>query len=138
MTKLIAIALVAASLGLNGCEGQRVNANSARSLTRSVAGIERKLPENKKVEFQVSFWSLKQFSESDAAFRKTVHGQTVDRIIEMGRENFENQKAKGNPEFTKYASWEVMVTELMQERRDNELRPKRSKKDLNQRNIHGF
>jgi hypothetical protein len=111
---------------VTGCgQSDKINASTDKSLFRSVSGIERNLPAKQQVEFQVSFWSLKQYAESDAGFRTLVHRKTVPEIIELGKQNFAAQLEAGNPDFTKYSSWDAMIEELVQERKQSELRPKK-------------
>ncbi|MGR9106485.1 MAG: DUF6694 family lipoprotein [Gammaproteobacteria bacterium] len=111
---------------LIGCgQSDKINASSESSLYRSVVGIQRSLPAKRQVEYQVSFWSLKQFAENESEFRKLVHRKSVEEIIELGKENFARQNEVGNPEFTKYASWDDMISNLLEERKQSELRPRK-------------
>lgn len=108
---------------LSACgQSDKINARSDRSMYRSMSGIQRNLPAQQKVEFQVSFWSLKQFAENEAEFRDQIHRKTVPEIIELGKENFTAQSAKGNAKFIKYATWDEMIAELVEERKRTELR----------------
>lgn len=113
-----------------GCgKGDQINANSDNSLYRSVTTLQRRLPEQERVEFEVSFWSLKQFAVSESTFRTQVNGKTVPEVIEMGKENFAAQKVAGNPDYHKYQSWEVMIAELVKERRQSAIRVDRRDRD---------
>lgn len=115
---------------LAGCgQSDKINAVNDKSLYRSVTGIQRTLPAKEQVEFQVSFWSLKQFATNEEEFRNQVHRKTAPEVIEMGKENFAKQKDALNPEFTKYASWDAMIEELSEERKRSELRPKADPRD---------
>ncbi|MGH8549141.1 MAG: hypothetical protein ACRERU_11190 [Methylococcales bacterium] len=125
INSIIIIALVCVSLGTGCGQSDKINAGSDRSLSRSVSGIERNLPVKQQVEFQVSFWSLKQYAESEAGFRTMVHRKTVAEIIELGKQNFATQYEAGNPDFIKYSSWDAMIEELLEERKQSELRPKK-------------
>lgn len=125
INSIIIITLACVSL-VTGCgQSDKINASNERSLYRSVIGLQRNLPEKEQIEFQVSFWSLKQYAESEAGFRTMVHRKNVPEIIELGKQNFATQYEAGNPDFTKYSSWDAMIEELVEERKQSELRPKK-------------
>jgi len=106
-----------------GCgKGDQINANSDNSLYRSVIALQRRLPDQERVEFEVSFWSLKQFAQNESTFRNQVNGKTVQEVIEMGKQNFAAQKAAGNADYIKYPSWEAMIAELVKERQQSAKR----------------
>ncbi len=126
MKRVLVIVLLVFSFLFIGCgQNQRINATSTNAMLRSVGGILRHLPENERVAFQVSFWSLKQYADSDVSFRKSVHGKTVAEIVEMGKENYKIQAGAGNPEYIKFDSWEEMIVALIAERKESELRAPR-------------
>jgi hypothetical protein len=123
MNKNLNLLLLIFAVLLSACgQSDKINARSDRSMYRSVTGMQRNLPAEEKVEFQVSFWSLKQFAENEAEFRDQVHRKTVPEIIELGKQNFVEQSAKGNAKFNMYATWEEMIVELVEERKRTELR----------------
>lgn len=115
---LMSLCLLAAGCG----KGDQINANSDNSLYRSVTTLQRRLPDQERVEFEVSFWSLKQFAESESTFRDQVNGKTVYEVIEMGKQNFVAQKAAGNPDYIKFDSWETMIAGLVKERQQSAKR----------------
>ncbi|MCS5566167.1 MAG: hypothetical protein NZ729_07765 [Methylococcales bacterium] len=123
MNKNLKLLVLILAVLLSACgQSDKINARSDRSMYRSMSGIQRNLPAQQKVEFQVSFWSLKQFAENEAEFRDQIHRKTVPEIIELGKENFAAQSAKGNAKFIKYATWDEMIAELVEERKRTELR----------------
>jgi hypothetical protein len=123
---IIIMMLLAFTCLIAGCgQSDKINAKNDRSLFRSVTGLQRSLPTEKRVEFQVSFWSLKQFAANEEAFRESVHRKTVPEVIEMGKQNFKTQIEAGNPDFTKYSSWDAMIDELVEDRKKSELRPRK-------------
>ena len=132
--------MVAVCFGLTvGCgQSDKINASSDNSLYRSVTGIQRTLPVREQVEFQVAFWSLKQYADNEPDFRALVHRKTVPEIIELGKQNFAEQSEAGNPDFTKYASWDEMIGELLEERKKSELRPNREQQRDRDNRIHNM
>ncbi len=131
--------IILACVGLiAGCgQSDKLNAGNDRSLYRSVTGLQSNLPAKQRVEFQVSFWSLKQYAKSEDEFRKMVHLKTVPEIIEIGKQHYATQYAAGNPDFTKYSSWDTMIEQLVEERRKSELRPNKDPRD-NDNLIHNM
>ncbi len=133
------LSMLACIVLLPGCgQSDKINASNDQSLYRSVTGLQQTLPVNEQVEFQVSFWSLKRYAKDDAEFRTLVHRKTVPEVIELGKQNFARQSEAANPDFTKYASWDAMIDELVKERKESELRPRKSDpRDSNNR-IHNM
>jgi hypothetical protein len=130
---------VACVVLLLGCgQSDKINASNDRSLYRSVTGLQQNLPVQEQVEFQVSFWSLKQYAKDDAEFRNLVHRKTVPEVIELGKQNFTRQYEAGNPDFTKYASWDAMIDELVTERKESELRPRKTDPRDDANRIHNM
>ncbi|MGH8551976.1 MAG: hypothetical protein ACRERS_01655 [Methylococcales bacterium] len=124
------IMIMLACLGLFACgQGDKLNAANDKSLYRSVTWLQRSVPAKQQVEFQVAFWSLKQYATNESEFRKQVHRKTVLEIIELGKENFARQSQALNPEFTKFASWDAMIEKLTEERKQSELRPHNDARD---------
>lgn len=120
---IVTLALMTA---LNGCgQADQINARSDRALFRTVSDMQRRLPKEQQVEFQVSFWSLKQYAESESEFREMVHRKSAPEIIELGKENFVTQAAAGNRDFIKYSSWNSMIADLVEERKKSALRPRK-------------
>ena len=120
---LISVCLLAVGCG----KGDQINANSDNSLYRSVTTLQRRLPDQERVEFEVSFWSLKQFAADESTFRNQVNGKTVQEVIEMGKQNFAAQKAAGHADYIKFDSWETMIAGLVKERQQSAVRVDRSR-----------
>lgn len=137
--KSIIISMLGCIMLLQGCgQSDKINASNDRSLYRSVTGLQRNLPTRQQVEFQVSFWSLKQYAENESEFRTLVHRKSVPEVIELGKENFNRQSEAGNAEFTKYPSWAEMIDGLVEERKQSELRPRKSDPRDQSNRIHNM
>ncbi len=113
------VVLLATMFLVTGCgKGGKINASSSKTLYRSMTSLKGGLPERQRIEFEVSFWSLKQTSAGDKAFRSMVGGKTVDEVIAMGRDNFAQRKAAGEKEYDKYNDWNSLIDALIKERSD--------------------
>ena len=130
------VVLLATMLLVTGCgQGDKINASSNKTLYRSMIGLKGPLPERKRVEFEVSFWSLKQTSAGDKPFRSTVGGKTVDEIIAMGRDNFAQRTAAGEKGYDKYNDWDSMIDTLVKERSDVRIHGQKKIKGMNKEEL---
>jgi hypothetical protein len=74
--------------------------------------LKRSMGFNKGTEFEVAFWSLKQKSSDNDAFRALVNGKTPEEIVEMGKQNFTERKQANDPNY-QHESWESMIAEVI-------------------------
>ena len=118
MKKLITPAALAMVIALVGCSSDAVHANNNRALKSSVDNIKRRLPKEQFIEFETALWSLKGPGPIDDQFRDTVDGKTPYEIIEMAKENFKQKKAAGDQNFAQYESWQAMVEEIIESRKN--------------------
>jgi hypothetical protein len=63
----------------------------------------------KGTEFEVAFWSLKQKSADDAAFRALVDETTPEQVVEMGKQYFIERQQANDPQYTQHATWDAMI-----------------------------
>ena len=78
--------------------------------------MKRALPSDKRLEFEIAFWTLKDAHPKNSDFLNTIDGQTVDETIELGKTSFNDRRAAGIPAYTKYASWDDMLDKVQKER----------------------
>jgi hypothetical protein len=115
-------------LSLLGCSsGSEINARSMKTATRSVSMIKNRLPTEKRIEFEISFWAMRDAHKKKSEFLSIVDGKTADEMIELGKENFQQHKNDGFEKYTQYASWDQMIATFTQERIDQSRRKKPSK-----------
>ncbi len=126
MKKSPLILLIMISLALTACgKGGTVNGHTARTAYRSVKMIKDKLPPDNKIEFEVSFWTLRDANKSEEEFLETVDGKSPWEIIDMGKEVYQQRKTSGFKGYEKYNSWQEMIAKYGKERIDQEkLHPK--------------
>ncbi len=102
---------------LVGCtSGNQVNAHSLKTANRSVNRIKDRLPIEKRIEFEVSYWTLRDSINSRDEFLDTIDGKTPEELIELGKGVFQDRKTAGFKNYLQYSSWDQMITQFSQER----------------------
>jgi hypothetical protein len=102
---------------LSACgRSEKVNGHNIRTAYKSVKVLKERLPAEKRIEFEVSFWTIRDAQKADAEFLKAVDGKSPVEIIEMGREIYHQRKNAGFKGYEQYSSWEDMINKFGQER----------------------
>lgn len=123
MKKLPALLLVLCCLSLMACsKGQQINGHNTNTAYRSVKALKNRLPPDKRIEFEVSFWTIRDAKKDDDEFLDIVDGKTPDEIIAIGKEVYQDRKAAGFKDYEQYSSWEEMIARFGKERIDQENR----------------
>ncbi len=89
-----------------------------KTVNRSISSIKERLPLDQRIEFEVSFWTLRDEIKDNSEFLDAVDGKTPEQLIEKGKELFQKRKASGNKEYEQYTNWEQMIAQYSQERID--------------------
>ena len=109
------IFIICASLA--GCtSGNQINARSLKTANRSVSRIKNRLPTETRIEFEVSYWTLRDSIKDKGEFLKAVDGKTPEDIIVLGKDVFEQRKNAGFKSYVQYNNWDQMITRFSQER----------------------
>jgi len=104
---------------LIGCtSGNQVNGRSLKAANRSVSRIKNRLPTEKRIEFEVSYWTVRDSIKKKSDFLDTIHGKTPEEIIELGKGVFQNRKNSGFKEYVQYNNWDQMISQFTQQRID--------------------
>jgi len=120
---------------LIGCnKSHQINGSSMKTVNRSINGIKDKLPLDQRIEFEVSYWSLRDELRNNKEFLNEIDGMTPDKLIARGKEIFEKRKASGIKEYQQYANWDQMIADYTQERIDQNR--KKSPDPRDQTNPH--
>ena len=115
---------------LIGCSGgPEVSGRSLKSANKSVAKIKDRLPTEKRIEFEVSYWTLRDSIRNRDDFLDTVGGKNVEELIVLGKEVFQQRKDSGFKDYEQYNSWEQMIAKYTQERIDQNRRKKPDPRD---------
>jgi hypothetical protein len=99
-------------------KSHQINGSSLKTVNRSMASIKERLPLDQRIEFEVSFWTLRDEIRNNKEFLDAIDGKTPEQLIETGKELFMKRKAAGNKEYEKYAGWDQMISQYTQERID--------------------
>jgi len=115
---------------LTACtKGNEINGRSLKTANRSVNMIKNRLPTEKRIEFEVSYWTLRDDKKNKSDFLAAVNGKTPEELIELGKEIFQRRKAAGFKSYTQYANWDQMITQFAQERIEQNKRHKTDPRD---------
>lgn len=135
MKRLTLFFFIILCLALNACnKGGTVNGHTARTAYRSVKMIKERLPPDNKVEFEVSFWTIRDAHPADDEFLETVDGKSPWEIIDMAKEIYQQRKSTGFKGYEKYNSWDEMIAKFDKERMDQETRPGSTKREDTKKN----
>ncbi|MGR9114580.1 MAG: hypothetical protein ACU85E_02345 [Gammaproteobacteria bacterium] len=109
--------LIVFTLSLLGCgRGDQINGHNSRTAFRSVKMLKERLPAEKRIEFEVSFWTIRDAYKDTDEFLSQVDGKNPDAIIALGREIYQQRKNQGFEAYDKYQSWQDMISQFSQER----------------------
>lgn len=114
----VALIFITCALILGCNKSQQINGSSMKTVNRSVSHIKEKLPLDQRIEFEVSFWTLRDDIKDNDEFLKTIDGKTPEQLIAAGRELFTKRKNSGSKEYEQFNSWEQMISQYSQERID--------------------
>ena len=119
MKSVIAVILVLAVIFVLpvACSGRgKIHASSLRGAYDSIRKVKNYIQDDdKKLEFQIAVGTLQQLKTEEggtSAFLQAIDGKTADEIIALAKEEVNARILKGDPRYSKYQSWDQMVTEL--------------------------
>ncbi len=108
-----------ATLSLFSCsKGNEVSGRSMKGAYRSVNYIKNRLPTEQRIEFELSFWALRDEIKNKDAFLDTVGGKTPEELTELGKELYQKRKNEGYEKYEQFDSWDHMISHYAQERLD--------------------
>jgi hypothetical protein len=118
------LVLIGCMLSLTACnKGNEIAGRSQTSVSKSARYLKERLPADKRLEFEVSFFAIRDSIKDGNAFLKEVDGKTPEQIIEMGKAIYAERKKSGAPEYSKYATWEEMIANFTKERNSQGSKP---------------
>ncbi|WP_150049741.1 MULTISPECIES: hypothetical protein [Methylomonas] len=115
-TTILIFLLCAFAAGCN--KSHQINGSSLKTVNRSVNTIKEKLPLDQRIEFEVSFWTLRDDLRNNKDFLNEIDGMTPEDLISRGKQIFEQRKASGNKDYSQYDNWDQMISQYTQERID--------------------
>ncbi|NOR70520.1 MAG: hypothetical protein GQ532_12640 [Methylomarinum sp.] len=117
---------------LLGCsKGSEINGRSLKTANRSVSMIKDRLPTEQRIEFEVSYWTLRDSIKNKDEFLDAVDGKSADELIILGKEVFENRKNAGFKNYDQYNNWDQMIAKFTQERIEQNKHKKIDSRDRN-------
>ncbi|MFA6162789.1 MAG: hypothetical protein WC685_05100 [Methylobacter sp.] len=117
MKKLFTLLLILSCTTLIACgKGQQINGHNTRTAYKSVKSIKNRLPEDIRIEYEVSFWTIRDAKKDDSEFLDTVNGKNPEEIIALGKEIYQERKNAGFEGYAQYSTWEEMIAKFGQER----------------------
>ncbi len=130
MNKIATCLLVLSCTLLMACgRGEQINGHNTKTAYRSVKALKNRLPTNSRIEFEVSFWTIRDANKDDAKFLEIVDGKKPEEIIAMGKEIYQQRKNAGFANYTQYSSWEDMIAKFGEERDDQDSRKGKKKEE---------
>ena len=115
---------------LMGCSGgPEVSGRSIKSANKSVARIKDRLAPEQRIEFEVSYWTLRDSIRNSDEFLDTVGGKNVEELIALGKEVFQQRKDAGFKDYEQYATWDQMIAKYTQQRIDQGKRKRPDARD---------
>ena len=115
---------------LMGCSGgPEVSGRSIKSANKSVARIKDRLAPEQRIEFEVSYWTLRDSIRNRDEFLDTVGGKNVEELIALGKEVFQQRKDAGFKDYEQYATWDQMIAKYTQQRIDQGKRKRPDARD---------
>ncbi len=128
MKKIPTLLLILGYATLIACgKGQEINGHNTATAYRSVKALKNRLPPDNRIEFEVSFWTIRDAKKDDKEFLDAVDGKTPEEIITLGKQIYQERKTTGFKGYEQYSSWENMITQFGKERMDQDNRKGKSK-----------
>ena len=128
MKKIPTLLFILGCATLTACgKGQEINGHNTATAYRSVKALKNRLPPDNRIEFEVSFWTIRDAKKDDKEFLDAVDGKTPEEIIALGKEIYQERKTAGFKGYENYSSWEEMITQFGKERMDQDNRKGKSK-----------
>ena len=91
--------------------------------------MKNRLPTEKRIEFEVSYWTMRDAIKDKKEFLSIVGGKNADEMIELGKGIFQQRKNDGFEKYTQYSNWDQMIATFTQERIDQGRKNKKGKKE---------
>jgi hypothetical protein len=100
-----------------GCgSGNQINGHSLATANKSIKHIKDRLSEKERLEFELSFWTLRDELKDDQQFLQTIDGKNPYELMELGQASFTRRKAAGFKDYQAFSDWEVMLADYARHR----------------------
>lgn len=113
-----------------GCtSSENINGRSVKAANRSVNMIKDRLSTEQRIEFEISYWTVRDAIKNNEEFLALVDGKSVAEMITLGKENFKKRKQSGFSGYAKYTNWQQMIAQFTQARINQDRRQGNPKKN---------
>jgi hypothetical protein len=130
MKKISISVVLLITFALFGCsKNNEVSGRSMRSAYKSVNYIKNRLPTETRIEFEMSFWMLRDEIKDNSDFLSKVGGKIPEELIEIGKELYQKRKSLGYKDYDKFSDWNQMISHYNQKRLDQGKRKQREPRD---------
>ncbi|MFZ2726146.1 MAG: hypothetical protein WAX77_07855 [Methylococcaceae bacterium] len=130
MKRFALLLLILGCFSLVACnKGQEINGHNTKTAFRSVKALKNRLSAEKRIEFEVSFWTIRDANKDESKFLDIVDGKKPEEIIAIGKEVYQQRKNAGDAAYQQYSSWEEMITKFGRERIDQDNHVGKKKED---------
>jgi hypothetical protein len=110
------IPVLLAILLLSACnDEQKINGHSDKSVYKSMQMIKLQLPQEIRIEYEISFELLRKTEKDNDKFFNRINGKTPSELVAMGKEIYRRNKTEGIREYQTYQSWEDLIHRYQQE-----------------------
>jgi|LWDU01.1.fsa_nt_gi hypothetical protein len=97
------------TLTISCTSGMNINGSNMETAHKSVLNIKYNLPVEQRMEFEISYWSLRDQTKTDEEFLDIVDGKSAEEMIVIGKKIFHVRKNDGFKEYKNYHSWDDMI-----------------------------
>ena len=97
------------TLTISCTSGMNINGANIETAHKSVLNIKYNLPTEQRMEFEISYWSLRDQTKNDKEFLDIVDGKSAEEMIVIGKRIFHVRKNDGDEEYKNYHSWDDMI-----------------------------
>lgn len=130
MKILATLILITACCSLTACnKGTKINGHTQNTALKSVRYLKEKLPPEKRIEFEVSYFTMRDAIKDNGEFLSAIDGKTPDQIIEEGKKLYAERRTQGLEKYTKYSNWDDMIAKFSKEKDDQGRKPKSDARD---------
>lgn len=104
---------------LIGCySSSEINGSSIKTAHRSVNYIKNHLSVEQRIEFEIAYWTIRDFIKNTGEFLDAVDGKDSAATILLGKEIFQQHKNNGFADYAEFTSWDQMIAKYYQKRLD--------------------
>lgn len=104
-------------VSLTACgNGNQINGHTLSTANKSIKHIKERLSDDVRLEYELSYWTLRDEFKEDALFLQAIDGKNPFELIDLGQESFTRRKAAGQKEYQAFADWQAMLVDFGKKR----------------------